>query len=86
MDYKTLFSQTPPTRLFFKAAIPGSIGMLASALYQVADGIFISRILGDTAFCRVQPGYALGHHQLCPGGFDWPGQRRAHFHQAGQQG
>ena len=23
MDYKTLFSQTPPTRLFFKAAIPG---------------------------------------------------------------
>ncbi len=24
--------------------------MLASALYQVADGIFISRILGDTAF------------------------------------
>lgn len=50
MDYKTLFSQTPPTRLFFKAAIPGSIGMLASALYQVADGIFISRILGDTAF------------------------------------
>ena len=44
MDYKTLFSQTPPTRLFFKAAIPGSIGMLASALYQVADGIFISRI------------------------------------------
>ena len=53
MDYKTLFSQTPPTRLFFKAAIPGSIGMLASALYQVADGIFISRILGDTAFGRV---------------------------------
>ena len=50
MDYKALFSQTPPTRLFFKAAIPGSIGMLASALYQVADGIFISRILGDTAF------------------------------------
>ena len=50
MDYKTLFSQTPPTQLFFKAAIPGSIGMLASALYQVADGIFISRFLGDTAF------------------------------------
>ena len=48
MDYKTLFSQTPPTQLFFKAAIPGSIGMLASALYQVADGIFISRILGGT--------------------------------------
>ena len=44
MDYKTLFSQTPPTRLFFKAAIPASIGILASALYQVADGIFMSRI------------------------------------------
>ena len=50
MDYKTLFSQTPPTRLFFKAAIPGSIGMLASALYQTADGVFISNLLGETAF------------------------------------
>ena len=76
MDYKTLFSQTPPTRLFFKAAIPGSIGMLASALYQVADGIFISQHFGGHRLCRVQPGYALGHHQLCPGGFDRPGQRR----------
>ncbi len=50
MDYRTLFSQTPPTRLFFQAAIPGAIGMLASALYQTIDGVFVSNVLGDTAF------------------------------------
>ena len=50
MDQNTLFAKTPPGKLFLIAAIPGAIGMLASALYQVADGIFISRILGDTAF------------------------------------
>ena len=50
MDYKTLFSKTHPTKLFFTAAIPGAIGMLASALYQMMDGIFVGRILGDQAF------------------------------------
>lgn len=50
MDYKTLFSKTSPTKLFFLAAIPGSIGMLASALYQLIDGILVGRILGETAF------------------------------------
>lgn len=53
MDYKTLFEKTPPTRLFFKAAIPGAVGMLASALYQLADGIFVGQILGDTAFAAL---------------------------------
>ena len=53
MDYKTLFSKTPPTKLFLFAAIPGSIGMLASALYQLIDGILVGRILGDTAFAAL---------------------------------
>ncbi len=53
MNYNTLFSETPPTRLFFKAALPGSIGMLASALYQLIDGMFVGRILGDTAFAAL---------------------------------
>ena len=35
MDYKTLFSQTPPTRLFFKAAIPGSIGVPESPIFPI---------------------------------------------------
>lgn len=53
MDHKTLFSQTPPTKLFFMAAIPGAIGMLASALYQLIDGVFVGQILGDRAFAAL---------------------------------
>ena len=53
MDYKELFAKTPPTRLFFRAALPGCAGMLASALYQLIDGIFVGRILGDTAFAAL---------------------------------
>ena len=53
MDYKTLFSKTPPTKLFLMAAIPGSIGMLASAFYQLIDGILVGRILGDVAFAAL---------------------------------
>ena len=50
MDNKTLFSKTPPTRLFLMAALPGAIGMLASALYQMMDGVFVGRLLGENAF------------------------------------
>lgn len=50
MENIALFEKTPPLKLFFKAAIPGSIGMLASALYLFLDGVIISRILGETAF------------------------------------
>ena len=53
MDSKVLFTKTHPTKLFFIAAIPGSIGMLASALYQLIDGILVGQILGDTAFAAL---------------------------------
>lgn len=53
MDHKTLFSQTPPTKLFFMTAIPGAIGMLASALYQLIDGVFVGQILGESAFAAL---------------------------------
>ena len=46
MTSEELFAKTPPTRLFFKAAIPGAIGMLAAALYQTFDGIFVGQYLG----------------------------------------
>ena len=46
MDHNTLFAKTPPGRLFFMAALPGSIGMLASALYQLIDGILVGQVLG----------------------------------------
>ena len=53
MDYKELFSKTPATKLFFTAAIPGSIGMLASALYQTIDGVLVGRILAGDAFAAL---------------------------------
>ncbi|HIU74856.1 MAG TPA: polysaccharide biosynthesis C-terminal domain-containing protein [Candidatus Pelethocola excrementipullorum] len=53
MDYKTLFEKTPPTKLFAIAAIPGVIGMLASALYQIIDGAFVGHILGAEAFAAL---------------------------------
>ena len=53
MDYKELFPKTPATKLFFTAAIPGSIGMLASALYQTIDGVLVGRILAGDAFAAL---------------------------------
>lgn len=53
MNSQTLFSKTPPLKLFFMASIPGAVGMLASALYQLVDGIFVGRFLGETAFAAL---------------------------------
>ncbi len=53
MNTHTLFAKTPPVKLFFFAAIPGAVSMLASALYQLIDGIFVGQILGDTAFAAL---------------------------------
>ena len=50
MDSHRLFSETSPLKLFFLASIPGAISMLASALYQTIDGIFVGQFLGSTAF------------------------------------
>ena len=41
MNSAALFSKTPPLKLFFLASLPGAVGMLASALYQTVDGIFV---------------------------------------------
>lgn len=53
MDSKVLFSRTPPIKLFFIASIPGAISMLASALYQLIDGVFVGQFLGETAFAAL---------------------------------
>lgn len=53
MDSQTLFTRTPPVRLFFLAAIPGSISMLASSLYYTLDGIFVGQFIGATAFAAI---------------------------------
>ena len=53
MNSETLFARTAPLKLFFLASIPGAISMLASALYQTLDGVFVGRFLGATAFAAV---------------------------------
>lgn len=53
MNSHTLFAKTPPFRLFLYAAVPGAVSMLASALYQLIDGVFVGRFLGETAFASL---------------------------------
>ncbi len=53
MNNQKLYLNTNTLRLFFKAALPGSISMLAATLYIFFDGIFVGQILGTTAFAAV---------------------------------
>ena len=53
MNSTALFSKTPPLKLFFLASIPGAVSMLASALYQTIDGIFVGQYLKGTAFAAL---------------------------------
>ena len=53
MQSQTLFTKTPPLKLFFIASLPGAVSMLASALYQTVDGVFVGRYLGETAFAAL---------------------------------
>lgn len=50
MNTRFLFTHMPPGRLFLITAGPGAVGMLASVLFYMVDGIFIGRYLGETAF------------------------------------
>ena len=49
-DTERLFIETPPVRLFFKAALPGAAGMLFSSLYYLLEGIIVGRVVGADAF------------------------------------
>ena len=53
MTSTLLFAKTPPVKLFFLASLPGAVSMLASALYQTLDGVFVGQYIGDTAFAAV---------------------------------
>ncbi len=53
MDSTALFSKTPPLKLFFTAAVPGAISMLASSLYQLIDGILVGNFLDGTSFAAL---------------------------------
>ena len=53
MNTRFLFTHMPPGRLFLITAGPGAVGMLASVLFYMVDGIFIGRYLGETAFAAL---------------------------------
>ena len=53
MNSVSLYAKTPPLKLFLLASFPGAVGMLASALYQILDGIFVGQFLGETAFAAI---------------------------------
>ena len=53
MDSQALYASTKPSKLFFKAAIPGGISMLASSLYSVFDSVFVGKFLGTAAFAAL---------------------------------
>ena len=50
---RSLFLETALTRLFIIAAAPGAVSMLASAVFDLVDGIIVGRFLGPTSFAAI---------------------------------
>ena len=48
-----IFAKLPPTKLFFRCAVPAVITSVFGALYSVIDGIFVGRYLGEDALAAV---------------------------------
>lgn len=48
-----VFEELPPTKLFFRCAVPSMVTMMFGALYQIADGIFVGRFIGEDALAAV---------------------------------
>ena len=48
-----VFERLSPTRLFFRCAVPSMITMAFGALYQIADGIFVGRFIGEDALASI---------------------------------
>lgn len=49
----SIYATLPPTRLFFRCAVPAALTSVFGALYSVADGIFVGRFLGEDALAAV---------------------------------
>ncbi|MBQ1529042.1 MAG: oligosaccharide flippase family protein, partial [Clostridia bacterium] len=48
-----MFATLPPTKLFFKCAVPAVVTSVFGALYSVVDGIFVGRFLGSDALAAI---------------------------------
>lgn len=49
----SFYAETPPVKLFFRAAAPGVIGMLAMSVYSIIEGIFVGKFIGGDAFAAM---------------------------------
>ncbi len=47
------FEKSDPTKLFFRCAFPAMCSMVFSAIYVIADGIFVGRYVGESALAAV---------------------------------
>lgn len=53
LQHDQLFGTLPPTRLFFRCALPSMVSMAVTSLYTIADGIFVGRFIGAEALAAV---------------------------------
>ena len=56
---KSFYLNQKPSRLFWSAAIPGSISMLASSLYGVFEAILVGKVLGTTSFAALNLSFSV---------------------------
>ena len=68
-----------PVKLFFIASVPGAVSMLASALYQVIDGILVGQILGELAFAALNLAMPFVIINFSTGRSDWCRFRSSYF-------
>ncbi len=48
-----IFEKMPPTKLFFYCAAPAMVSMVSGSLFQIADGIFVGRFIGENALAAI---------------------------------
>lgn len=48
-----IYAEMPPVRLFFHAALPGVISMIAMSIYNIIEGIFVGQFVGGDAFAAM---------------------------------
>ena len=48
-----IFEKLPSTKLFFRCAVPSMITMAFASLYQIADGLFVGRFIGEDALAAI---------------------------------
>lgn len=51
--FSELFTTLPPTKLFFRCAVPAVTTSVFGALYSVVDGMFVGRYLGEDALAAI---------------------------------